>query len=56
MAPFGARPHWGKVHTVSPDYVASVYPKIDEFREMVGGRDPDGKFSNSAMDDLLRLR
>jgi xylitol oxidase len=41
LAPFDARPHWGKLFTSLPDY-----PRLHDFRELRHRLDPGGKFSN----------
>lgn len=42
LAPFGARPHWGKLfHRAAP---AELYPRMADFRALVTELDPDGKF------------
>jgi xylitol oxidase len=46
LAPFGARPHWGKVHSVTADAVAAVTPRLADAREQFERLDPDARFSN----------
>ena len=46
LAPFGARPHWAKVYTMKTPEIAPLYPRMKEFRELVRGFDPKGKFDN----------
>lgn len=43
---FGARPHWGKHCPIDPTRVASLYPRLSEFREIAGQFDPQQNFSN----------
>lgn len=31
LAPFAARPHWGKLTAMSPDHVAALYPRWPDF-------------------------
>jgi len=50
LAPFEARPHWGKLFTLPPERVQSLYPRLPEFRALLQRCDPDGKFQN----DFLR--
>lgn len=45
LAPFGMRPHWGKLFAASPEQLAAVYPRLPDFR-LVRGLDGDGKFRN----------
>jgi xylitol oxidase len=47
LEPFGARPHWGKVFTTSPEQVRRMYPRRQDFAELVHQYDPTGKFSNA---------
>jgi xylitol oxidase len=50
LAPFGARPHWGKVFSTSPDVVRGLYPRSGEFAGLRQRFDPAGKFRNEFMD------
>ena len=34
LAPFGARPHWGKLFTSSPKELEAAYPKLPDFRQL----------------------
>lgn len=43
---FAARPHWGKWHFMSPDYVERVFPGMESFRAARQDIDPDGTFLN----------
>jgi alditol oxidase len=50
LAPFDARPHWGKLF----DHVdLSLYPRLDDFRELAQRVDPDGKFRNAFLNRHL---
>jgi xylitol oxidase len=53
LAPFRARPHWGKLFTVPSVELARLYPRFGDFRELVAKRDPDGKFRNAYLDRIL---
>jgi alditol oxidase len=46
LAPFKARPHWGKLFTTSPEQLKSIYGKLPEFLQMAKQYDPKGKFRN----------
>ena len=46
LAPFRARPHWGKLFTTTPGELKSIYEKLPEFVELSKGYDPRGKFRN----------
>lgn len=45
LAPFGARPHWGKVFTDAAR-VERLYPRFADFRALVAKYDPRGVFRN----------
>ena len=53
LAPFGYRSHLGKVFSASPEYFASVTPKLDDFKKLVAEIDPTNKFGNEFTDNLL---
>ncbi|MCU1424505.1 MAG: hypothetical protein JWM51_796 [Microbacteriaceae bacterium] len=55
LAPFAARPHWGKVHALDAATVESLYPRLPEFRALVARRDPAGKFGNRHLSTLLGI-
>src|SRR5579871_2845218 len=46
LAPFHARPHWGKLFTTSPAALKSAYKKMPEFIDLSTKYDPKGKFRN----------
>jgi alditol oxidase len=46
LAPFHARPHWGKLFTTSPAELKSTYEKMPDFIELCRKYDPQGKFRN----------
>ena len=50
LEPFGARPHWGKLFTMSPARLKSLYKKLPEFQQLLRAFDPQGKFRNSFLD------
>ena len=54
LGPYGPRPHWGKVFTMSPSLVAAAYPRMPDARRLVDERDPDGRFRNDFVDTYLR--
>lgn len=47
LAPYGARPHWGKVFLPGQEPTADLYPRHADFRKLVAQMDPTAKFSNS---------
>jgi len=46
LAPFQARPHWGKVYSMNATQIAALYPRISDFRALTHEFDPKGKFRN----------
>ncbi|MEU8060737.1 D-arabinono-1,4-lactone oxidase [Microbispora bryophytorum] len=46
LAPFGARPHWGKVFTLPADVLRSRYERLDDFAALARHYDPRGVFAN----------
>ena len=46
LAPFRARPHWGKVFTVPPATVRDLYPRLADARAVARRFDPRGVFGN----------
>jgi xylitol oxidase len=46
LAPFEARPHWGKLFSLVPSVVQSRYPMLNDFRNLVNDFDPEQKFRN----------
>ncbi|HEX8675770.1 MAG TPA: D-arabinono-1,4-lactone oxidase, partial [Segetibacter sp.] len=53
LAPFNARPHWGKLFTVSPSRLKSLYEKLPDFQKLIKEYDPKGKFRNEFLDRNL---
>jgi xylitol oxidase len=47
LEPFEARPHWGKLFTMAPERVRSLYERLTDFKRLVRSFDPEGKFTNS---------
>ncbi len=50
LAPFDARPHWGKLFVDEHHDLARLYPHWDDFRSLVARTDPDGVFRNAFLD------
>ena len=46
LAPFKARPHWGKLFTMSSEELKSIYKKLPDFIQLSKKYDPQGKFRN----------
>jgi alditol oxidase len=47
LAPFDARPHWGKVFLADATAIASLYPRLPDFTRLVDRLDPRGAFRNA---------
>jgi xylitol oxidase len=50
LAPFGARPHWGKLFDADASRLAPLYPRFADFKALAGRLDPEGKFRNGFLD------
>ena len=50
---YGGRPHWGKLHTASPAYIAGVYPELPKFLALCERYDPQGIFRTPYFERLL---
>ena len=46
LAPFAARPHWGKVFLAGADTIAARYERLPDFARLVETLDPRGAFTN----------
>ena len=46
LAPFKVRPHWGKLFSISPAQLKTIYEKLPEFTQLAKKYDPQGKFRN----------
>jgi alditol oxidase len=53
LAPLNARPHWGKLFTVSPSRLKSLYEKLPDFQKLIKEYDPKGKFRNEFLERNL---
>jgi xylitol oxidase len=53
LARFDARPHWGKLFTMAPDHLHSLYSKLPEFRGLLQRYDPEGKYRNGFLDNYI---
>jgi len=53
LAPFGARPHWGKLFATPPKELRHMYPMLPEFVDLLARYDPRGKFRNGFLDRLI---
>jgi xylitol oxidase len=46
LAPFGARPHWGKVFVADATTITPLYQRLPDFKRLVDQLDPRGAFRN----------
>jgi xylitol oxidase len=53
LAPYDARPHWGKVFGVPPETVWRCYERLPDFVALATAYDPAGKFRNEMLDRYL---
>jgi xylitol oxidase len=53
LSPLGARPHWGKMFTMAPSHLKSLYSKLPEFCRLASEFDPSGKFRNAFLDRYI---
>ena len=55
LAPFDARPHWGKCNTMTATDIAPLYPKLPEFVALAERMDPEHRFRNAYLQRVLGL-
>jgi xylitol oxidase len=53
LAPFNVRPHWGKLFTMAPARLRSVYKRVADFQELLRSYDSRGKFSNVFLETYI---
>jgi xylitol oxidase len=53
LAPFQARPHWGKLFAMSPAHLQPLYVKLPDFQQLLQQYDPQGKFRNAFLDTYI---
>lgn len=51
---YGGRPHWGKMHFLTGDDVAALYPRAGDFRALRRQLDPQGFYLNDHLSLLFR--
>jgi L-gulono-1,4-lactone dehydrogenase len=49
----GGRPHWGKEAAFDRDYLRGQYTRLDEFAALAARFDPERKFRNAWLDQIL---
>ena len=52
LAPFDARPHWGKVNHIPAAKLDKLYPRLPDARALFEELDPAGKFSNDYLERI----
>ena len=50
LAPFGARPHWGKLFLAGAATIAPLYERLPDFARLAARLDPRGAFRNEWLD------
>src|SRR5262249_55929693 len=53
LAPFRARPHWGKLFGTRPGVVSGLYDRLPDFQRLLRSHDPAGKFRNELVSTYL---
>jgi len=53
LAPFGVRPHWGKLFTIPGPVLQRRYERCEEFKRLLAVHDPQGKFRNAFLNTTL---
>jgi len=53
LAPFHAKPHWGKLFTMSHRRLAESYARMPDFQRLLRENDPKGKFRNDFLNSVI---
>jgi L-gulono-1,4-lactone dehydrogenase len=53
VAEVAGRPHWGKLHSLNVERLRPLYPRYDEFRRVRAEVDPEARFGNSYLTQVL---
>jgi FAD-linked oxidoreductase len=53
MVGLGGRPHWGKLHTRTAEYLRTAYPAFDEVVALRDKLDPERRFGNAYLERVL---
>jgi alditol oxidase len=53
LAPFNVRPHWGKLFTITPARLKSLYERLPDFVQLARRLDPQGKFRNDFLNSNI---
>jgi len=55
LAPFEARPHWGKWFAMDAGALAPIYDRLGDFTSLARELDPDGQFRNGYLERVIGL-
>ena len=53
LSQYGARPHWGKLFTITPAQLKARYERYADFQQLLRKYDPQGKFRNEFLDNVM---
>ena len=53
LAPFDARPHWGKLFTPDPELLTRLYPRLADFQALAARLDPERTFVNAFLESTV---
>ncbi len=53
VADVAGRPHWGKLHTLDAGRLGRLYPRHQDFRQVRAEVDPEGRFGNPYLTQVL---
>jgi FAD/FMN-containing dehydrogenase len=53
VADVAGRPHWGKMHTLGTGRLRALYPRYDDFRRVRAEVDPEARFGNAYLTQVL---
>ncbi|MEO8285204.1 MAG: FAD-binding protein [Chloroflexota bacterium] len=53
LAPFEARPHWGKLFMMPAPQVQSLFARLPDFQQLLRSYDPQGKFRNEYLNTYI---
>ncbi len=56
LAPYAARPHWGKCFTTAPRELEALFPRLQDFRRLRDEVDPEDVCGNRFLDRVLGAR
>jgi xylitol oxidase len=53
LDPFNPCPHFGKLFAMPSPRMQEVYPRLPEFAKLADAHDPNGKFWNDFLENIL---